>query len=49
MTRQERFGALNIRKIGFVSLEGFSFSSSEYVLISGRDLFSADLEIPAGK
>ncbi len=45
----QEIGALNIRKIGFVSLEGFSFSSSEYVLISGRDLFSADLEIPAGK
>ena len=42
-------GVLNIRHVGFVSLEGFSFSSSDYVLISGTDLFSPDLEIPVVK
>ena len=37
---------LDVRKIGFVSLEGFSFSSDEYILVDGRMLFSPSLVIP---
>ena len=37
--------ALNVKHIGFVSLGGFSFSDSGYILISGNDLFSSELEI----
>ena len=38
-------GELNVRRIGFVSLEGFSFTDSDYILVSGRDLFSPELEV----
>ena len=35
---------LNVRRIGFVSLEGFSFLDSDYNLISGENLYSDTLE-----
>ena len=38
---------LAVKRIGFVSLCGFSFSDSDYILITGDDLFSPDLEIPS--
>ena len=38
--RQEEIRA---RKIGFVSIEGFAFSSSEYVLIDGDMLYDDSL------
>ena len=38
-------GTMNVRRIGFVSLSGFSFDSPDYILITGDELFSPELAI----
>ena len=43
----QEIGAMNVKHIGFVSLEGFSFTDPDYILISGNELFSPELETPA--
>ena len=43
----QEIGAMNVKHIGFVSLEGFSFTDPDYILISGKELFSPELETPA--
>ena len=35
--------SFDIRRIGFVSLEGFSFKTDEYILVDGKDLFASEL------
>ena len=39
--------SLKVRRIGFVSLEGFTFADPCCILISGADLFASELELPA--
>lgn len=41
--------SLEVRRIGFVSLEGFSFADPCCILISGADLFAPELELPASR
>ena len=41
--------SLKVRRIGFVSIEGFSFADPCCILISGADLFAPELELPASR
>ena len=36
--------SIHCKKIGFVSSAGFDFTDSDYILITGQDLYSKDLD-----